>query len=136
MTPHYLEDLHPGLTFASPAQTVEAGRLDAFLSHYGTPTPALMQPIFVSDFTMRLLVQGGAPLAGGIVGAGVENVSWPTPVSAGDALHVETEILEVQPSRKRPDVGRVKVLARTLNQRGEAVHQLTASLMVPRRPST
>jgi acyl dehydratase len=135
MIPHYLEDLHPGLTFASTEQAVEAERLDAFLARYATPHPALMQPIFVSDFTMRLLVQGGAPLAGGIVGAGVENVSWPTPVSAGDALHVETEILEVNPSRKRPDVGRVKVRARTLNQRGEAVHQLTASLMVPRRPS-
>jgi len=136
MTPHYLEDLRPGLTFASPPQQVSSERLEAFLARYATPYPSLMQPIFVSDFTMRLLVQGGAPIAGGIVGAGVENVSWPTPVSPGDPLHVETEILEIHPSRKRPDVGRVKVLARTLNQRGEAVHQLTASLMVPRRPST
>jgi len=83
---------------------------------------------------MRLLVDGGAPIAGGIIGAGGE-VSWPKPTRPGDILQVESEILDVTPSRSRPDRGMVILRSETFNQRGEIVQTLTAKLVVPRRPA-
>jgi acyl dehydratase len=77
-------------------------------------------------------VLGGLPVAGGIVGAGGE-LTWPKPVRPGDVLHVESEILEISPSRSRPDRGTVVVRSETLNARGEIVQSAVMKLMVPRR---
>jgi acyl dehydratase len=83
--------------------------------------------------TMRLNVESGPPLAGGIVGAGGE-LSWPaTPTRPGDVLHVESEVAEIKPSRSRTDRGTIVLLSRTMNQRGEIVQILKARLVVPRR---
>src|ERR1700731_1623169 len=70
--------------------------------------------------TMRLLVDSGLPIAGGIVGAGGE-IAWPRPVRPGAVLHVESEILELRPSRSRPDRGMATVRSETRNQLGEVV---------------
>ena len=82
--------------------------------------------------TMRLLVDGGAPIADGVIGAGAE-IAWPKPTRPGDILQVESEVLEVTPSRSRPDRGMVIMRSETFNQRGEVVQTLTAKLVVPRR---
>jgi acyl dehydratase len=42
--------------------------------------------------TMRLLVESGLPLAGGIIGAGGE-ITWPNSTRPGDVLQVESEVL-------------------------------------------
>jgi acyl dehydratase len=73
------------------------------------------------------------PLANGIIGAGGE-LTWPAPARPGDTLHVENEVVEIRPSRSRPDRGVVTLLTRTLNQRGEAVQVLKGQLIVFRRP--
>jgi acyl dehydratase len=85
--------------------------------------------------TMRLLVSEGAPIAGGIIGAGMDELRWPRPVRPGDALHLESEVLEVRPSRSRPQQGLVKMRTTTLNQNNEAVQIVVANLVVPRRSS-
>ena len=77
--------------------------------------------------TMRLLVDGGAPIAGGIIGAGAE-IAWPNPTRPGDILRVESEVLSVTPSRSRPDRGTATLRCHTVNQRGEVVQTLTAKL--------
>jgi acyl dehydratase len=82
--------------------------------------------------TMRLLVDGGLPLSGGIIGAGAE-VGWPQPTRPGDILQVESEVIEITPSRSRPDRGMATVRSETRNQRGEVVQTLTSKLIVPRR---
>jgi acyl dehydratase len=74
---------------------------------------------------MRLLVETGLPLAGGIIGAG--EVSWPKPTRPGDTLTVTSEIEEITPSRSRPDRGTLKVRSETRNQRDEIVQVLLAS---------
>jgi acyl dehydratase len=84
--------------------------------------------------TMRLLVDGAAPIAGGVIGAGGE-IQWPRPTRPGDILRVESEVLEVKPSRSRPDRGIVTLRSETLNQEDQAVQVLTAKLVVPRRPA-
>lgn len=71
-------------------------------------------------------------MAGGIIGAGGE-LSWLQPTRPGDILYVESEILEIQPSRSRSDHGMITVRSETRNQRGEVVQRFTAKLVVPRR---
>ena len=81
---------------------------------------------------MRLLNDGGLPIAGGIIGAGGE-IQWPQATRPGDLLQVESEILTVTPSRSRPDRGMATMRSETRNQRGEVLQILTAKLVVPRR---
>lgn len=82
---------------------------------------------------MRLLVTGGLPFANGIIGLGGE-IAWPRPTRPGDVLHVESEIVEITPSRSKPQQGIVTLRGKMLNQNGEAVYLLTAKLLVLRRP--
>src|SRR5262245_33299699 len=84
--------------------------------------------------TMRLLVESDLSPAGGIVGAGFDEFRWTRPVRPGDALRVEAEVVEVRPSRSRPDQGVLKVRTTTLNQKDEAVQVTVGNLVVPRRP--
>jgi acyl dehydratase len=144
----YLDDLTVGQRFTSASHAVDRDEIVAFARQFD-PQPfhleeaAARETLFgglaasgwhTAAITMRLQVESGLPVAGGIVGAGGE-FSWPNPTRPGDVLRVETEILEVKPSRSRPDRGMVTVKSETRNQRGESVFTLTARLVVPRRPA-
>jgi acyl dehydratase len=144
----YLEDLHTGRRFSSGTHTVDERQIKAFAREFD-PQPfhldeasaktSLLAGLAASGWhtaamTMRLLVEGGAPIAGGIIGAGGE-IAWPSPTRPGDILRVECEVLSATPSRSRPDRGTATLRCETLNQRGEVVQVLTAKLIVPRRPS-
>jgi acyl dehydratase len=144
----FLEDLEAGRRFLSGTHTVDAAELEAFARRFD-PQPfhldeaAARESVFgglvasgwhTAAISMRLQVDGGLPIAGGIVGVGGE-ISWPSPVRPGDVLHVESEILEVRPSRSRPDRGVVRVLSETYAQDGRVVQTFRATLMVPRRPA-
>jgi acyl dehydratase len=59
---------------------------------------------------------------------------WTTPVRPGDTLHVECEVLEVTPSRSKPNRGSVTVRCLTKNQKSETVQSFTPKMVVPRRP--
>ena len=83
---------------------------------------------------MRLLVGSDLKPAGGIVGAGFDEFRWPRPVRPGDELHIEAEVLEVRPSKSRPEQGMVKLRTTTLNQKNEPVQVSVGNLVVPRRP--
>jgi acyl dehydratase len=144
----YLDDLKIGQRFTSGTLALDAEQIKTFAREYD-PQPfhldeaAAENSIFkglaasgwhTAALTMRLLVSGGLPLAGGSVGAGGE-IAWPRPTRPGDILQVESEVVAVTPSRSRPDRGIVTVRSETKNQRGEVVQVLTAKLMVPRRPA-
>ena len=78
---------------------------------------------------MSLLVKSGMPIAGGLIGAGGE-IQWPKPTRPGDVLQVESEVLEVKPSRSRPERGMITVKSETKNQKGEVVQILTSKMLV------
>jgi acyl dehydratase len=82
--------------------------------------------------TMRLLVEGGAPAGEGIVGLGGE-IAWPRPVRPGDFLRVESEIIEVLPSRSKPDQSIVTIRTLTFNQANEIVQTLTSKVIAYRK---
>jgi acyl dehydratase len=145
----FLEDLRIGQRFTSLSQTIDAPAIKAFAAAWD-PQPfhldeaAAAKTLFgglaasgwhTAALTMRLLVTTGLPLAGGIIGSGGE-LMWERPVRPGDTLHVDCEVLEIVPSRSRPDRGTVRVRCLTLNQNGETVQSFTPRLVVSRRPTT
>jgi acyl dehydratase len=85
--------------------------------------------------TMRLMVDGEFKPAGGILGVGFDELSWPRAVRPGDELHAKSEVLEVRPSKSRPDRGLIRVRTTTFNQNDEPVMIFTGNLLVPRRPA-
>ena len=82
--------------------------------------------------TMRLFVQT-LNFAEGAIGLGVDELRWPNVVRPGDVLTVETEIVDLRPSRSRPGFGIIRLRNVTTNQRGEIVQTMLASAMVPKR---
>jgi acyl dehydratase len=144
----YLDDLQVGQRFVSGTHALDEAQIVAFAREFD-PQPfhlddeAAKGTLFAglaasgwhtAAISMRLLVESGAPIAGGIIGGGGE-LAWPRPTRPGDVLHVETEILEVMPSRSRPERGMVTLRNETRNQHGEIVQSFTAKLVVPRRPA-
>jgi acyl dehydratase len=143
----YLEDLRVGQNFTSGTYVMEAARIKEFAAEFD-PQPfhlderAAQASIFkglaasgwhTSAVAMRLLVTGGLPFANGLVGLGGE-IAWPRPTRPGDILHVESEIIEITPSRSKPHQGIVTVRGTMFNQNRETVYLLTAKLLVLRRP--
>jgi acyl dehydratase len=68
-----------------------------------------------------------------LLGIGVDELRWLAPVRPGDALHLEGEVVELAPSKRKPQ-GIVKVKWTAFNQRGEPVYTFTPIGIVPRRP--
>src|SRR5882757_11173875 len=82
--------------------------------------------------SMRLFVRT-LNFAEGAIGLGVDELRWPNAVRPGGVLAVETEIVDLRPSRSRPNYGIVRLRNVTTNQRGEIVQTMLANAMVPRR---
>jgi acyl dehydratase len=78
--------------------------------------------------TMKLLVQS-ARFAHGVIGAGGE-IAWPSATRPGDILHVISKVLDIKPSRSKPDRAIVLVESRTFNQNEELRQVLTSKLLV------
>jgi acyl dehydratase len=144
----YLEDFVVGQKFGSNRMRVEPDRVRSFAEEFD-PQPfhldeaAARNTIFrglaasgwhTAAITMRLLVDSDVKPAGGIVGAGFDEFRWPRPVRPGDELRIEAEVLEVRPSKSRPDQGLIKLRTTTLNQNDEPVQISVGNLVVPRRP--
>jgi acyl dehydratase len=138
----YLEDLHVGRRFLSGHYSVDEAQIKAFAAEFDPQPFHLNETGFFDGLvasgwhtaaaTMRLIVKGGLQLANGVIGLGGE-IAWPKPVRPGDTLRVESEILEILPSRSKPDRGVVVVRNVTLNQKGDQVQVFTAKLLVLKR---
>ncbi|ETA71331.1 MULTISPECIES: MaoC family dehydratase [Mesorhizobium] len=148
MTRLYLDDLERGQTFVSASHALDEQQIKAFAREFdpqifhlderaaeGTLFGGLAASGWhTAAITMRLNVESGLPLANGIIGAGGE-INWPNPTRPGDILHVESEVMDIAPSRSRPERGIVTIVSKTLNQRGDVLQILTAKLVVFRRPA-
>jgi acyl dehydratase len=69
-----------------------------------------------------------------IANLATEELSHPAPVFHGDTLFVESEVLEVRPSKSKPDRGIVKVKTDCYKQDGTLVATFKRSVLVPRLP--
>jgi acyl dehydratase len=144
----YLEDFTVGQRFTSATHALDSAQIKAFAARFD-PQPfhlsesdadkSFFQGLAASGWhtaaiTMSLLVKSGMPIAGGLIGAGGE-ITWPRPTRPGDVLQATSEILEVTPSRSKPERGMITVRTETKNQKGEVVQVLTSKMIVWRRPS-
>jgi acyl dehydratase len=147
MTVQYLEDYAVGQTFGSGQLRMDQERIKTFAAEFD-PQPfhldeeaartTLFRGLAASGWhtaaaTMRLLVDSELKPAGGLVGAGLDELNWPRPVRPGDVLHLKNEVIAVRPSKSRPGQGVIKVRTTTLNQNDEPVQILVANLVVPAR---
>jgi len=147
MTTRYLEDYAAGQVYGSGRLRIDGERIRSFATEFD-PQPfhldeeaaggSIFRGLAASGWhtaavTMRLLVEGELKPAGGIIGMGFEEFRWPLPVRPGDELHVESEVLDVRPSKSRPHQGLLKIRTTTFNQNGEVVQITVGSLLVPRR---
>jgi acyl dehydratase len=147
LSEHYLEDFTVGQVFGSGRLRIDRERTIAFAAEFD-PQPfhldeaAAQSSIFgglaasgwhTAAVTMRLLVETELKPAGGIIGAGLDEYRWPRPVRPGDELRVECEVIDVRPSKSRPEQGLIKLRTTTLNQNDEAVLMHVVNLVVPRR---
>ena len=143
----YLEDFEVGQKFSSGRLRVQKEQIKSFAAEFD-PQPfhldddAARNTMFgglaasgwhTAAITMKLLVESDLKPAGGIVGAGFDELRWPLPVRPGDELRVESEILNVRASQSRPQQGLIKVRTTTLNQNDEPVQVAVGNLVVPRR---
>ena len=145
--PLYLEDIFVGQRFVTGTQTLTAEAIKNFARDYDpqpfhTDEAAAKDTFFgglaasgwhTAAVTMRLQIDSGPPIAGGMIGAGGE-LSWPRATRPGDILHVESEVMEVTPSKSKPERGFVTLKSETKNQRGEVVQLFIVKLLVWRRP--
>jgi len=83
---------------------------------------------------MRLRVDS-ITVAGGMIGAGVEEMRWTTPVRPGDTIRSEIEVLGVRHSQSRPDYGIVRTRSIAYNQRNEVILRATVNFLAPVRPA-
>jgi acyl dehydratase len=149
MSERYFDDLTQGDRFKSATYEVTEEQIISFAREFD-PQPfhldsaVARQTMFkgliasgwhTAAITMRLFVQT-LNFAEGAIGLGVDELRWPNAVRPGDALQVETEIVDLRVSRSKPSHGIVRLRNVTVNQRGEIVQTMSASALVLRRSDT
>jgi acyl dehydratase len=141
----YLEDLHVGQRFQSREQLVDAEEIKKFAREFD-PQPfhldeeaakgSLFRGLAASGWhtaamTMRLLVES-IPLADGLIGAELQ-LAWPRPTRPGMSIRVVGEIIDIVPSRSKPDMAIVTMRNETRDQDGEVVQVFTVKMPVFKR---
>jgi acyl dehydratase len=145
--PLYLDDMQVGQKFTSATYLMTEENIKGFATQFD-PQPfhldeaAARASVFkglaasgwhTAAVAMRLLVTGGLPFAAGAIGMGGQ-IEWPRPTRPGDILQVESEIVEIIPSRSKPNQGIVRVRSTTTNQKAEPVQIFTAKILAFKRP--
>jgi acyl dehydratase len=147
----YLEDLKVGdkASFGSYRLTREevlefAGKYDpqpfhlsdeaAAATHFGRLAASGWH---TCAMTMAMLVENlEAHPQAGLGSPGVDELRWLKPVYPGDRLRVESEIVDVTPSRSKPDLGSYRSQVTVFNQDDVPVLRFTSIVLIRRRPGT
>ncbi len=135
MDSRYLDDLTPGQRFTSPGLTLTEAEIIDFAWRYDpqpfhldanaaaeSPYGGLIASGFQSlAICFRLFIQSGLLADSSLGSPGIDELRWLAPVRPGDTLHSEIEVLEVRPSKSKPDRGIARLKYHAVNQRGEVV---------------
>ncbi len=150
MSALYLEDLKTGERFPSEQYDItESAIIDfarefdvqPFHLEHAAAEASVFKGLSASGWhtaaiAMRLFTTGPLQFVGGAVGLGVDELRWPIAVRPGDILQLETEIMELRPSRTNPRAGLIRIRNVVTNQHGEVVLSYFANAMIQRRPET
>lgn len=94
--------------------------------------------IINSCFTLGLMVGisvGDTTLGTAIANLGWDEVRFPKPLFPGDTVHVVTEVIELRPSKSRPDAGIVTFFHQAFNQHGDVVASCKRSGLQRKQPA-
>lgn len=146
----FLEDFHPGDVAETASRVVTREEIVAFARQFdpqpfhvdeeaakATPYGGLIASGWhTAAICMRLVVDRavGNGAAGSLGSPGVDELRWLRPVRPGDELTVRIEVLEVTPSRSKPDRGVVKLRYTMRNQDGQEVMTMIGLGIMRRRP--
>ena len=143
----WFDDLKLGMRFKSEAVTVSKDDILRFAREFD-PQPFHLDAEAAKDTILGGLAASGwhtaaiaMKLAIGcrpfgphpLFGAGVDELRWMKPVRPGDRLHLEGEVVDLVPSKSKPQ-GIARIKWTVYNQHGEAVYTFNPIAIVPRRP--
>lgn len=146
----YLEDLVVGSRQRFGNYAVTRDEVIAFASRYDPQPFHLSDEAAAQTHFRRLAASGWHTCAmamamvvenlketghAGLGSPGVDELRWLKPVYPGDTLHMENELLEVTPSRSRPDMGSFRMRSTVFNQHDEPVMRYISIALVKRRPA-
>ena len=146
----FLEDLKIGKRFSSGRALIDESEIKSFAAQYD-PQPfhmdselakaSIFQGLAASGWhtaavAMRLLVESDFKPAGGLIGAGLDELKWQRPVRPGDELTLDIEVIDIRPSKSRPAQGMLRLKVIALNQKNEEVLSYIANLVVKRSTSS
>jgi acyl dehydratase len=144
----YLEDLAVGQTASFGRYAVTREEVLEFARKYDP------QPFHLSDegaaqthfgrlaasgwhtsaMTMAMLVEHMKTVPTASLGAaGIDELRWLKPVHPGDVLRCETEIVEVRPSRSKPELGSIRSKMTVFNQDDVAVMTFVSIALIRTR---
>jgi acyl dehydratase len=144
---YYLDDFKPGDRFESPhgytftdADIIQfAHRYDPQVFHLDAEAAktSIFGGLIASGFqtlaaTFRLIHSIGF-LGNNLGGPGMDELRWLKPVRPGDTLRAVAEVIEVTPSRSKPDRGALKYKVSSVNQQGETVMTALITSLVKRQ---
>ncbi len=144
----YLEDFTAGDVFRTRGMSMDESEIMDFARKYD-PQPihtdreaaakGAYEGLIASGWhtacvVFRLWVDLGFMEESSLGGPGIDSLKWLLPVRPDDTLHAEVEILEVRPSKSKPDRGIVRYLTKGINQRGETVITYESASFLKRRP--
>lgn len=136
-----------GQVFTSPPRTIDADAIKAFAAQFDTQPQhmdeaaaegTLFGTLVASGWhtaalTMRLMLDSAMEgTSGRGLGVRMDSITWSNPVYPGDELHAVSEVMELRPSRSKPDRGLVLLRTTTRNQHGQAVQEMNGLIMVLR----
>ena len=149
MAKRYLEDFHAGQVFEVGSHTFTADEIVEFGKRYDP------QPFHVDEEAARQTLWGGLIASGwhtigtvmrlqveayvndsaSLGSPGIDEIRFWKPVRPGDTITARSTILEVVPSRSKPDRGHLLARAEAFNQKGELVLSFIGRGIYFRRPA-
>lgn len=150
MDSRFLDDLTPGQRFTSTGLTLTEAEIIDFAWRYdpqpfhldtsaaaASPYGGLIASGFQSlAICFRLFIQSGLLTDSSLGSPGIDELRWLAPVRPGDTLHSEIEVLEVRPSKSKPDRRIARLRYQALNQRGEVVLSFIVNHLLRSRNQT
>ena len=85
--------------------------------------------------TMAVIARRSVEHKQAVLGSpGIDELRWLKPVYPGDTLHVHGKIVELRPSRSKPEIGSFHAENTVTNQDGVPVLRFTSIVLIRRRP--
>lgn len=149
MSEIWFESFFVGQEFRTPGKTLSEAEILDFAFRYDP------QPIHIDKTAAEKGLYGGLiasgwqttavafrlfmslnPFGEASMGSpGVDELRWLRPVRPGDTIRMVAKVVEVKPSRSKPDRGVVTIAYTVLNQNDEEVMTLKAAQLLRRKPS-